>query len=150
MRIKGYPILAIALCALSMLASCDPLSSVEYRVRNMTEDTVLVDMYRQIMTSSYHGYVVEEGDSVVLTVLPEDSIYLATVLPGQCFVARHQWSGLYREELIVPAWRYFKSITVGDTRLDSLWWSNEQSWHLKTEGGRRAEGESRYYDLFLR
>ncbi len=150
MKKNGHLFWLLALCLLTILASCDPMSSVEYRVRNMTADTVTVDMYKEIMTSAYRGYFIEQGDSVVQRVNPEDSIYLATVSPGQCLVVNDDWSGLYREEWIVPLWKYVKSIAVGDTKLDSLWWSNEQSWHLKKQGGGFGEGESRYYDLILR
>lgn len=150
MKLNGNPVWLLVVCLLAMLTSCDPMSSVEYRVRNMTADTVTVDMYKEIMTSDYRGYYIEQGDSVVQRFVPEDSIYLATVPPGQCLVVNDDWSGLYREEWIVPLWKYVKSIHVGNNQLDSLWWSNEQSWHLKTEGGGFGEGESRYYDLIIR
>ena len=45
---------------------------------------------------------------------------------------------------------YTKTITVGKTELPAAAWDNESAWHLKTEGGGKFEGESRYYSLVLR
>lgn len=149
MKPTRYPILAIAMCALLSLAACDPLSSVDYKIHNMTDDTVTVTFYREIMRSSYQGYTIEENDSVS-TRYQGDSSMVAILPPGQRLGVQYGWSGLYREELIVPLWRYIKTITVADNELDSLKWGYEQAWHLKTQGGGFGEGESRYYDLYLR
>jgi hypothetical protein len=51
---------------------------------------------------------------------------------------------------VIPLWKYTKTITVGKTELPAAAWDNESAWHLKTEGGGKFEGESRYYSLILR
>lgn len=145
-----YIWLCLALAAILSLTSCDPLSSVDYKVYNMTEDTVTITMYPEIMDSSYEGYSIEENDSVTTRYGAEDSVYVAVLAPQQILMFHDDWDGLYREDWVIPVWRYFKSIKVGDQELDSKSWKTESAWHLKTEGGGRFEGESRYYDLFLR
>ena len=140
----------IALLAVVMsLVSCDPMSSVEYKIYNKTADTVTVTMYKEIMTSSYKGYTIIENDSVS-TDYEADSCTVAVLAPEQILVVDNEWSGLYREELLIPFWRYIISITKGDTEIRPDLWNNEAAWHLKTEGGGRFEDESRYYDIVLR
>ena len=140
----------IALLAVVMsLVSCDPMSSVEYKIYNKTTDTVTVAMYKEIMTSSYKGYTIIENDSVS-TDYEADSCTVAVLAPEQILVVDNEWSGLYREELLIPFWRYIISITKGDTEIRPDLWNNEAAWHLKTEGGGRFEDESRYYDIVLR
>ena len=131
------------------LASCDPMASVEYKIYNKTADTVTVTMYKEIMSSSYRGYTIIENDSVS-TEYQADSCNIAVLAPEQVLVVDKEWSGLYREEQVVPFWKYIRSITVGETELSSGLWDNEAAWHLKTVGGGRFEDESRYYDLVLR
>ena len=133
-----------------MLASCDPLSSVEYKIYNKTADTVTVDMYKEILASSYKGYDIEENDSVTTHYGVEDSISVALLAPEMVLTVHNEWSGRYWEERVIPLWRYIKSITVGETQLPASAWDNESVWHLKTEGGKRFQGESRYYDIVLR
>ena len=133
-----------------MLASCDPLSSVEYKIYNKTADTVTVDLYKEILASSYKGYDIEENDSVTTHYGEEDSVSVAVLAPDMVLTVHEEWSGLYREERVIPLWKYIKSITVGETELPASSWNNESAWHLRTEGGKRFEGESRYYDIILR
>ena len=132
-----------------MLASCDPLSSVEYKIYNKTADTVTVTMHKEIMTSSYKGYTIIENDSVS-TAYEADSCNVAVLAPEQMLVVDNEWSGLYREEQVVPFWKYIISITKGETEVRPELWNNEAAWHLKTEGGGRFQDESRYYDIVLR
>lgn len=142
----------LALTAMS-LTSCDPLSSVEYKIYNMTEDTVAVSFYKEIMTSPYQGYSIEENDSVTTDYNPtegNDSILTAVLAPKQALSVSREWNGLYREERIVPAWKYIKSMTMGDIEADAEVWSDESRWTMKTKGGGFGEGESRYYQLLLR
>ena len=75
---------------------------------------------------------------------------MATIPPNQLLWAEYEWSGLYREEWIVPMWDYVKSITIGGTELSPELWKDESKWKLKTEGGGFGEGESRYYTLWLK
>jgi len=131
------------------LASCDPLSSVEYTIRNMTTDTVTITFYKEIMISSFKGYTVQENDSVAV-YHEADSDLVATIPPNQLLWAEYEWSGLYREEWIVPMWDYVKSIAIGGTELSPELWKDESKWKLKTEGGGFGEGESRYYTLWLK
>lgn len=133
-----------------MLTSCDPMSSVEYKIYNKTIDTVTIDMHKEILASSYNGYDIEENDSVTTHYGEEDSVSVAVLAPDMVLSVHEEWSGLYREERVVPLWKYIKSITVGETELPTSSWDNEQAWHLKTTGGKRFEGESRYYDIILR
>ncbi|MBR5170174.1 MAG: hypothetical protein IKW85_06360 [Muribaculaceae bacterium] len=140
--------LAAVACLLS-LASCDPMSSVDYRIYNMMDDTVTVDMHKEIMTSAYEGYSIED-DSVTTRYTSDDSVYIAILAPKQSLVVHDDWSGLYHEEQVVPFWKYIKSIKVADTELAASKWNNEQAWIMKKTGGGNFEGESRRYDLFLR
>ena len=41
-------------------------------------------------------------------------------------------------------------IKTSDREWPSDSWDSESVWHLETEGGKRFEGESRYYILTLR
>jgi len=154
MRYLKMPLwlLILALTAMS-LTSCDPLSSVEYKIYNMTEDTVAVSFYKEIMTSPYQGYSIEENDSVTTDYNPtegNDSILTAVLAPKQALSVSREWNGLYREERIVPAWKYIKSMTMGDREADPEVWGDESRWTMKTKGGGFGEGESRYYQLLLR
>ena len=131
------------------LVSCDPMSSVEFKIYNKSTDTVTVAMYKEIMTSSYEGYTIIENDSVS-TDYEADSCNVAVLAPEQVLVVDNEWSGLYREELIVPFWKYITSIKKGDNEVRPELWNNEAAWHLKTDGGGRFEDESRHYDIVFR
>ena len=141
--------MAVAAIILS-LTSCDPLSSVDYKIYNKTSDTVMVAMYKEILSSSYGGYDIVENDSVTTHYGEADSINVAVLAPDQILWLHDEWNGLYREEQIVQFWKYIMSIKKGDEELSPDKWNNEPSWHLRTEGGKRFQGESRYYILTLR
>lgn len=130
-------------------ASCDPMASVEYKIYNKTADTVTVTMHKEIMSSSYMGYTIIENDSVS-TDYEADSCNIAVLAPEQVLVVDHAWSGLYREEQVVPFWKYIISIKKGENEVRPELWNNEAAWHLKIDGGGRFEDESRYYDIVLR
>ena len=136
-----------AFCLLLMLASCDPISSVEYNVHNMTGDTVRVVFHKEILTSPYQGYAVVESDSVTTH---SDSDRVALLPPDRYLTVQREWHGLYREEQVVPAWRYIAAIVQGNDTIDPARWNNEALWHFRTKGGGFGEGESRYYDLWIR
>lgn len=139
-----------ALVAMVGLVSCDTMSSVEYRIHNASSDTVTVTFDRVMMSSPYQGYYLEENDSVT-THYSDDSCNVARLAPNRQLTVRREWSGLYREELLVHAWRYISSIKVGDVKVDSTTWNNEAAWHHRTKGGGRfAKEESHYYDLWLK
>ena len=141
----------LAVVALVMsLVSCEPFSSVEYNIHNITSDTVSVTFYREIMSSSYRGYDIEENDSVT-THHGEDSVTVALLAPNQHLKIHREWDGLYREELVVHAWKYISSIKIGETVIDSTLWDNEAAWHHRTTGGGNfSKEESHYYDLWLK
>ncbi len=138
------------LCIILGLTSCDPMSSVDYKIYNKTTDTVTVAMYKEILSSSYQGYDIEENDSVTTHYGQQDSIYVAVLAPDMVLTVKREWSGLYREELVVPAWKYIRSITAGTTELPTTAWADEAAWSLKTDGGGRFQDESRHYTLILR
>ena len=146
---------SLMLCLIQMilalsLASCDPMSSLEYKIYNMTSDTVEVTFYKELMTSPYQGYDIEENDSVT-THYSADSCNVAILAPDQQLWIHREWHGLYREELIIHAWRYITSIKIGEVDASSLTWNNESAWHHRTVGGGNfAKEESHYYDLFIR
>ena len=132
------------------LASCDPIASVEYNVHNATQDTVTVTFYKEIISSPYHGFDIEENDSVT-THHGEDSVTVALLAPNQHLKIHREWDGLYREELVVHAWKYISSIKIGETVIDSTLWDNEAAWHHRTTGGGNfSKEESHYYDLWLK
>ena len=138
-----------ALIVVVSLASCDPLSSVEYNIHNITSDTVTITFYKEIMTSPYQGYTIERNDSVTIHY-EQDSSRIAILAPNQHLRVQREWHGLYREEQIVPAWKYIESIKTGETELAPEQWNDEREWHSRTKGGGFAEGESRYFDLWIR
>lgn len=144
---------AIATCltfVVLALVSCDPVSSVDYKLYNKTSDTVTVSMYREILSSTYGGYDIVENDSVTTHYGMADSVHVAVLAPDQVLWVHNEWDGLYREERIYPFWKYIKSIKTGDVELPAASWDNESAWHLRTEGGKRFQGESRFYILTLR
>ena len=141
----GMAVLAVVMS----LVSCNPMSLVEYKIYNKTADTVTVTMYKEIMTSSYKGYTIIENDSVS-TDYEADSCNVAVLAPEQVLVVDNEWSGLYREEQVVPLWKYIISIKKGENEVRPELWNNEAAWHLKIDGGGRFEDESRYYDIVLR
>ena len=149
MRNFNIPLWLAAVAVVMSLASCDPLSSVEYNIHNITSDTVSVTFHKEIMHSLYQGYDIVENDSVT-THYENDSITVAVLAPNQYLTISREWHGLYREEWVVHAWKYIQSITIGDTETQPESWNNESAWRLKTKGGGYGEGESRYYDLWLR
>ena len=139
-------VIAVAL----LLTGCDPMSSVEYNIHNMADDTVTVAFYKEIMSSAYRGFEIEENDSVT-TRYDNDSVTVAKLAPEQHLKIHREWSGLYREEQVVHAWKYIRSIKVGENEVDSTAWGNEAAWHHRTKGGGNfAKDESHYYDLWFR
>ena len=139
-----------AVCILASLVSCDPLSSADFKMYNKTGDTVTVEMYKEILSSSYGGYSIVESDSVTTHYGEEDSVNVAILAPDQVLWVHQEWNGLYREEQIVPYWKYIRAIKKSDKEWPAESWDNEAAWHLKTEGGKRFQGESRYYSIILR
>ena len=150
MRFHYTSLCFAVVAAIMALTSCDPISSVEYKIYNKTADTVAVDMYDEILSSSYAGFDIEENDSVT-THYSADSCNVAILAPDQHLRIHREWHGLYREELMVHGWRYISSIKVGDVEAAATTWNNESAWHHRTKGGGNfAKEESHYYDLFLR
>ena len=123
---------------------------IKLRETFMTSDTVEVTFFKELMTSPYQGYDIEENDSVT-THYSADSCNVAILAPDQHLRIHREWHGLYREELMVHGWRYISSIKVGDVEAAATTWNNESAWHHRTKGGGNfAKEESHYYDLFLR
>ena len=149
MRIFNIYVCMAVVAMVMSLVSCDPLSSVDYKLYNKTNDTVTVTMYKEILSSAYGGYDIEENDSVVNHYGQDDSVSVAILAPDQVLSVHREWSGLYREEWVVPVWKYISSIKVGDTEVAPEQWDQESLWHLKTDGGKRFQGESRHYSLIL-
>lgn len=150
MKTFNWTVLWILAMIMSLsLSSCDPMSSLECEIYNKTGDTVTVTLYKEIMISSFQGYTIVENDSVS-THYDADSCTVAVLAPDQVLKAGYEWSGLYREDYVVPLWRYIKSIRKGDEDLGPAVWNSEAVWTMKTKGGGRFEGESRYYTLILR
>ena len=134
-----------------LLASCDTMSSLEYNIHNNASDTVTVTFYKEIMISAYAGFDVHESDGVTTHYDGSDSIYTAILAPNQQLTIHREWHGLYREELLVHAWRYISSIKIGDAEVDPSVWDNEAAWHHRTKGGGNfSKEESHYYDLWLK
>ncbi len=132
------------------LASCDTMSSLEYNIHNVTSDTVTITFYKELMSSPYQGYEIRENDSVT-TYYTADSCNVAILAPNQHLTIQREWHGLYREELVVHAWRYISSIKLGDTEVNSSIWDNEAAWHHRTKGGGNFEKEEfHYYDLWFK
>ena len=146
---NGAILWTLTLVLIFSLLSCDPISSLECEIYNKTQDTVTVVMYKEIMSSSYNGYTIVENDSVT-THYDSDSCNVAVLAPNQVLRAQYEWSGLYREEFVVPLWKYIKSIKSGDEELASALWNNESAWVMKIKNEGRFQGESRYYSLILR
>ena len=150
MKTNHIPIWLIIFAFLSTLASCDPMSSVEYNIHNVSSDTVSVAFYKELMSSPYQGFEIEENDSVT-TRYDNDSVTVARLAPNQHLKIHREWHGLYREEQVVHAWKYISSIRVGENEVDSTTWDNEAAWHHRTKGGGNfSKEESRYYDLWFR
>ena len=151
MRIFKFPLWIAAVAALVLsFSSCDPLSSVEYNIHNISRDTVSITFHKEIMTSSYRGYDIEENDSVT-THYESDSCIVAVLAPNQHLSIHREWNGLYRVEHVVPAWKYIRSIRVGETEVEPVKWNNEEAWNHRTKGGGNfAKDESHYYDLWFR
>ena len=149
MRIFNIYVCMAVVAIVMSLVSCDPLSSVDYKLYNKTNDTVTVTMYKEILSSAYGGYDIEENDSVVNHYGQDDSVSVAILAPDQVLSVHREWSGLYREEWVVPVWKYISSIKAGDTEVAPEQWDQESLWHLKTDGGKRFQGESRHYSLIL-
>ncbi len=149
MRIFNIYVCMAVVAMVMSLVSCDPLSSVDYKLYNKTNDTVTVTMYKEILSSAYGGYDIEENDSVVNHYGEGDTISVAILAPDQVLSVHREWSGLYREEWVVPVWKYISSIKAGDTEVAPEQWNQESLWHLKTDGGKRFQGESRHYSFIL-
>ena len=149
MRIFNIYVCMAVVAMVMSLVSCDPLSSVDYKLYNKTNDTVTVTMYKEILSSAYGGYDIEENDSVVNHYGEDDSVSVAILAPDQVLSVHREWSGLYREEWVVPVWKYISSIKAGDTEVAPEQWNQESLWHLKTDGVKRFQGESRHYSLIL-
>ena len=150
MRTINYSIFWLAfLAACAALASCDTFSSVDYNIHNISSDTVTVAFYKEIMTSPYHGYTIEQYDSVSIH-FDADSDTIAILAPNQHMNIHREWHGLFREERVVHAWRYISSLRLGQDEASPDFWNNEAAWRFRSKGGGRFEkGESRYYDLWI-
>ena len=142
--------ISLCLAFVVALVSCDPVSSVDYKMYNKTGDTVTIVMYKEILSSAYGGFDVVENDSVTTHYGEPDTIRVAVLPPDQILWVHDEWDGLYREEQIVPFWKYIQSIKTNEQEWPSDSWDNEQAWHLNTEGGKKFQGESRYYSIILR
>ena len=142
--------ISLCLAVVVLLTSCDPMASSEYNIHNISKDTVTITFHKEIMSSSYQGFDIQENDSVT-THYGSDSLTVALLAPNQHLKIHKEWHGLYREELIVHAWVYIKSVKVGENAVDSALWYNEEAWHHRTKGGGNfAKEESHYYDLWFR
>ena len=86
--------LALVAVLVTGLVSCDPISSVDYKIVNKQSDTVTVSMYEAILVSSYGGYSILEGDSVVASYGEDDSISVALLAPDQVLWVHDEWDGL--------------------------------------------------------
>jgi len=132
------------------LTACETSSSVEYNIHNVTTDTVIVTFFKSMMSSPYQGYDIIENDSVT-THYQADSCNIARVGPNQHLTIHKQWSGLYREDELIHAWRYIQSIHKGDVEVPAQQWDNQSAWHHRSQGGGNFEkNESHYYDLWFR
>ena len=141
--------ISLCLAVVVSLTSCDPMASVEYNIHNITKDTVTITFRQELMSSPYHGFDIQENDSVT-THYADDSLNVAALAPNQHLKIRREWHGLYREERVVHGWRYIKSIRVGDNEVESTVWA-ESAWHHRTKGGGNFEKEEfLYYDLWFR
>lgn len=150
MRIFNISLWLAVVAFVVSLASCDVMSSVEYNILNISSDTVTVTFHKELMSSSFQGYDIEENDSVT-THYGNDSCVVAILAPNQHLKIYREWDGLYREELVVHAWRYISSIKIGDEEADSSFWDNEAAWNHYTKGGGNfAKEESHYYNLWIR
>ena len=149
MRIFNISVCMAVVAMVISLVSCDPLSSVDYKLYNKTNDTVTVTMYTEILSSAYGGYDIEENDSVVNHYGEDDSVSVAILAPDQVLSVHREWSGLYREEWVGPLGKYITAIETGDLEIAPEQWNNESQWYLKTDGGKRFQGESRHYSLIL-
>ena len=150
MRIFNIPLGLATLAVVLSLVSCDTFSSVEYNIHNITSDTVTISFHKELMASSYHGYDIQENDSVT-THYGNDSNTVAVLAPNQHLRIYREWDGLYREERVVHAWEYIKSIKRGEAEVDPATWNNESAWHFRVEGGGNfSKEESRYYDLWFK
>lgn len=149
MRVFKFPLMLAIVALVVSLTSCDTRSSVEYNIHNITSDTVTVSFHKEIMTSPYQGFDVEENDSV--TTHYGDSIAVALLAPNQHLKVHRQWDGLYREEQVVHAWKYIQSIKLGEAEVESAKWDNETAWNHRTKGGGNfSKEESHYYDLWFK
>ena len=84
-------LILVTLVAGVILTSCDPLSSVEYKVHNKTSDTVVVTMHNEILDSSYQGFDIQESDSVITHYGSEDSISVAVLAPDMVLTVHDEW-----------------------------------------------------------
>ena len=149
--INDIALLFSILAAVVSLTSCDPLSSVEYNIHNISKDTVTVTFHKEIMTSSYQGFEIEENDSVTTHHGGDSASAVAVLAPNQHLKVHKEWHGLYREEQVVHVWKYISSIKQGDAEVASSMWDNESAWHHRTKGGGNfAKDESHYYDLWFK
>lgn len=150
MRIFNMALGLAAVAFVLSLTSCDPLASSEYNIHNITGDTVTITFHKEIMSSAYQGFDIQENDSVT-THYENDSLTVAYLAPNQHLKIHREWHGLYREELIVHAWVYIKEIKRGENEVDAATWDNEAAWHHRTKGGGNFDKEtSHYYDLWFR
>ena len=149
MRVFKFPLLLAVVAVVTSLTSCDTFSSVEYNIHNISSDTVTVSFHEDIMTSPYQGFDIQENDSV--TTHYGDSVTVAVLAPNQHLKVYREWHGLYREDRVVPAWRFILSIKVGETVTAPETWNNESAWSSRTKGGGNfSKEESRYYDLWFK
>ena len=129
----------IIIIALIVLVSCDPMSSVEYRIINL----------------SHKNTVIEFKEGFYYNVHHEDSTNFYYSTDNRTAVLKHnEFISIYYEwinptvESHTPLWMELQDIQMEDSIVPREYWNNPKSWQKSGDKGIMG-GEEIKYNLFL-
>lgn len=135
---KKYNILC-CIIFLFVIASCDPISSVEYRIYNFNSEIVTIELKKRIEYDIYHE------DSVKKHYASDDNI---VELEHYDFLELYyEWMN-NRAKSHTPLWEDISSIHIGDSIIPHTYWNNVENWEVRSRS--EIHGESIKYYLYLK
>ena len=142
-KVKSYPVVILSFLIL-LLASCDPSSSYEFRIHNVTNKKVTVRMLpgNPIVIETIMGRRSVSNDTLII-INPGENLLSEWVITNAKL--HSMW-----EDNVIPLWTNIVAIKIGDKPVSSAKWKNPANWIVSGSGGGALEyTEKREYDLWL-
>lgn len=142
-KVKSY--LFITLGIILLMTSCDPASHYEFKLHNMTKDTLTV------MIPNNNGNIYKEGVLGNIVASLDTCIILK---PSETLGADWEITNgklrSYWEDNVTPLWLQISEIRIGDKTLSPVKWKNPAVWIESDYGGGFLEStEKKVYELWI-